>query len=256
MADRPVMVVTGGSRGIGAGISLHAARSGYKVCVNYASAADRAREVVDRIRAQGGEAAAIRADISQPEDVARLFEEAGRALGPVRALVNNAGIDFPSPLADADVGSIRRLIDTNLLGVILCTREAVRRMSTRRGGNGGTIVHISSIAAVHGGLPGGSVYAASKGGIDSFTLGIAKELSTEGIRVCAVRPGIIRTEMWQGQASEQDVEEMGKRAVPLGRAGDVDEVAGVVVWLCSDAASYITGAMVNVSGGREIFVRD
>ena len=182
MADLPVMVVTGGSRGIGAGIARLAARSGYKVCVNYTAAADRAQEVVRSIDAEGGEAVAIRGDISQPGDVERLFEEATRALGPVRALINNAGVGFPSPVADAEIEAIRKMIGTNLLGAILCTREAIRRMSTKRGGQGGTIVHISSIAAVHGGMPGDAAYAATKGGLDSFTLGIAKEVSSEGIR--------------------------------------------------------------------------
>ena len=129
-------------------------------------------------------------------------------------------------------------------------------MSTKRGGSGGVIVNISSIAAVHGGMPGDCVYAATKGGLDSFTLGIAKEVSGEGIRVCGVRPGIIRTEMWQGQLENEEIEEMGKKAVPLGRVGEVNDIAGVAVWLCSAQASYMTGAIVNVSGGREIFVRN
>ena len=256
MADLPVMVITGGSRGIGAGIARLAARSGYKVCVNYTAAADRAQEVVRSIAAEGGGAVAIRGDISQPGDVERLFEEATCALGPVRALINNAGVGFPSPVADAEIEAIRKMIGTNLLGAILCTREAIRRMSTKRGGQGGTIVNISSIAAVHGGMPGDAAYAATKGGLDSFTLGIAKEVSSEGIRVCGVRPGIIRTEMWGGQLDEREVEEMGKRAVPLGRVGQAEDVAGIAVWLCSDQATYMTGAIVNVSGGREIFVRN
>jgi NAD(P)-dependent dehydrogenase (short-subunit alcohol dehydrogenase family) len=256
MADLPVMIVTGGSRGIGAAIAKRAAGSGYNVCVNYTAAEDRAQEVVKAIRAGGGEAVAIRADVSKPQDVQRLFEEASRARGPLRALVNNAGIDFPSSLAEAEVEAMHRILDTNLFGPILCTREAVQRMSTKRGGHGGVIVNISSIAAVHGGMPGDCVYAASKGGLDSFTLGMAKEVAGEGIRVCAVRPGIIRTEMWQGQLSEQEVEEAGKRAVPLGRVGEADEIAGLVTWLCSDQAGYMTGAIMNVSGGREIFIHN
>src|SRR5215472_16023341 len=256
MADLPVMVISGGSRGIGAAIAQLAARSGYNVGVNYTSATDRAEEVVKGIRAGGGDAVAVRADISKPEDVVRLFDDASRALGPLRVLINNAGVDFPSPVADAEIEGMRRMIEINLFGAVVCTREAIYRMSTKRGGSGGVIVNISSIAAVHGGMPGDCVYAATKGGLDSLTLGVAKEVSGEGIRVCGVRPGIIRTEMWQGQLEKEEIEEMGKKAVPLGRVGKVGDIAGVAVWLCSAQASYMTGAIVNVSGGREIFVRN
>ncbi len=255
MGASPVMVVTGASRGIGAGIARLAGERGYDVAVNYAASADRAAAVAGEVRAGGRRAEAIRADVSDPRDVEFLFAETDRLLGPPAVLVNNAGISVEAPVADHDAETIRRIIDTNLLGPAIACREAIRRMSTARGGSGGVIVNISSISGVYGGLPGDVVYAGTKGGLDSFTLGLAKEVAGEGIRVCCIRPGLIRTEIWDDGMGQDEVVELGKRAVPLGRIGDVDDIARAALWLCSGEAAYVTGAILNVSGGRETFVR-
>ena len=253
--SQAVMIVTGGSRGIGAEIARLAGRRGYDVAVNYSASRDRAEEVAESIRAEGRRAAAIRADVSRPDDIESLFEETDRLLGAPAALVNNAGISVETPVADHEVDAVRRIIDTNLLGPALTSRQAIRRMSTARGGNGGVIVNVSSISGVYGGLPGDVVYAATKGGLDSFTLGLAKEVAGEGIRVCCVRPGLIKTEIWDDGMGQDEVIELGERAVPLGRIGEVGDIAAAVLWMCSDEAAYVTGAILNVSGGRETFVR-
>ncbi|MDE0046488.1 MAG: SDR family oxidoreductase [bacterium] len=250
-----VMIVTGGSRGIGAEIARLAGRRGYDVAVNYSASRDRAEEVAESVRAEGRRAAAIRADVSRPDDIESLFEETDRLLGAPAVLVNNAGISVETPLADHEVDTVRRIIDTNLLGPALTSRQAIRRMSTARGGTGGVIVNVSSISGVYGGLPGDVVYASTKGGLDSLTLGLAKEVAGEGIRVCCVRPGLIKTEIWDDGMGQDEVIELGKRAVPLGRIGDVGDIATAVLWMCSDEAAYVTGAILNVSGGRETFVR-
>ena len=253
--SQAVMIVTGGSRGIGAEIARLASRQGYDVAVNYSASRDRAEKVAESIRAEGRRAAAIRADVSRPDDIESLFEETDRLLGAPAALVNNAGISVETPVADHEVDAVRRIIDTNLLGPALTSRQAIRRMSTARGGSGGVIVNVSSISGVYGGLPGDVVYAATKGGLDSFTLGLAKEVAGEGIRVCCVRPGLIKTEIWDDGMGQDEVIELGKRAVPLGRIGEVGDIAAAVLWMCSDEAAYVTGAILNVSGGRETFVR-
>jgi len=250
MTTSPIMIVTGGSRGIGAGIARLAGRRGYD-----AAAKDRAEAVAQDIRAAGQRAIAVQADVASPEDIERLFDETDRELGTVDVLVNNAGISVEAPVADQEVANVRRIIDTNLLGPVLTTGQAIRRMSTARGGKGGVIVNISSISGVYGGLPGDVVYAGTKGGLDSFTLGIAKEVGQEGIRVCGVRPGLIRTEIWDAGMGQDEVVELGKTAVPIGRIGEVDDIATAVLWLASGEAAYVTGAILNVSGGRETFVR-
>ena len=249
------MIVTGGSRGIGAAIARLAGQRGYDVCVNYTAAADRAEAVAEEIRASGQNAEAVQADVSKPDDVERLFGETDSALGSVDVLVNNAGISVETPIADQVVENVQAIIDTNLLGPILTTRQAIRRMSTKRGGQGGVIINISSISAVYGGLPGDVVYAGTKGGLDSFTLGAAKEVGPEGIRICGVRPGLIRTEIWDAGMGQDEVIALGKKAVPIGRIGEVEEIATSVLWLASDEAAYISGSILNVSGGRETFVR-
>ena len=253
--SRQVMIVTGGSRGIGAEIARLAGRRGYDVAVNYAASRTRAEEVAESIRAEGRRAAAIRADVSRPDDIESLFEETDRLLGAPAVLVNNAGISIETPVADHEIETVRRIIDTNLLGPALTSRQAIRRMSTKRGGSGGVIVNVSSISGVYGGLPGDVVYAATKGGLDSLTLGLAKEVAGEGIRVCCVRPGLIKTEIWDDGMGQDEVIELGKRAVPIGRIGEVGDIATAVLWMCSDEAAYVTGAILNVSGGRETFVR-
>ncbi|MCE2519690.1 MAG: SDR family oxidoreductase [Alphaproteobacteria bacterium] len=253
--SQEVMIVTGGSRGIGAEIARLAGKRGYDVAVNYASSQARAEEVAASIRAEGRRAAAIRADVSRPDDIESLFEETDRLLGTPAVLVNNAGISVETPVADHDIDTVRRIIDTNLLGPALTSRQAIRRMSTQRGGSGGVIVNVSSISGVYGGLPGDVVYAATKGGLDSLTLGLAKEVAGEGIRVCCVRPGLIRTEIWDDGMGQDEVTELGRRAVPIGRIGEVGDIATAVLWMCSEEAAYVTGAILNVSGGRETFVR-
>ncbi len=249
------MIVTGGSRGIGAEIARLAGSRGYDVAVNYSVSGDRAEEVAESVRAQGRRAAAIRADVSRPDDITSLFEETDRLLGAPAVLVNNAGISIEAPVSDHEVDAVRRIIDTNLLGPALTSRQAIRRMSTARGGGGGVIVNVSSISGVYGGLPGDVIYAATKGGLDSLTLGLAKEVAGEGIRVCCVRPGLIRTEIWDDGPGQDEVIKLGRHAVPLGRIGDVGDIARAVLWMCSDEAAYVTGAILNVSGGRETFVR-
>ena len=196
MAEAPIMLVTGGSRGIGAAIARLAGERGYDVCVNYVAAAGRAEEVARAVRECGRRAIAAQADVSQPGDVERLFAETDRQLGAVDVVVNNAGMSIETPIADHEIADIRRIIDTNLLGPVMVCRQAIRRMARGRGGRGGVIVNISSISGVYGGLPGDVVYAGTKGGLDSFTLGLAKEVAPEGIRVCCIRPGLIRTEIW------------------------------------------------------------
>ena len=250
-----VMIVTGGGRGIGAEICRLAGKDGWDVAVNYSRAEDQAEAVAAEVRAAGRRAIAVQADVSKPDDVERLFAATDGQLGPVDALVNNAGISVEVPVADHQVETIRRIIDTNLLGPMLTTRQAIRRMSTARGGKGGVIVNISSISGVYGGLPGDTVYAGTKGGLDSFTLAIAKEIAPDGIRVCGIRPGLIKTEIWDTGMGQDEVIEFGKRAVPLGRVGEVDDIATATLWMCSNEAAYVTGAILNVSGGRETYVR-
>lgn len=245
-----IMLVTGGGRGIGAATARMAARRGYAVAVNYASNAAAAEDVVRGIESEGGRAIAVRADVAREDEVERLFEAVDRELGPVTALVNNAGLAGPiSRLDEADGETLRQVIGVNVLGVFYCARAGVRRMSTRHGGAGGAIVNVSSGAASLG-SPGEYVwYAASKGAVDSFTLGLSKEVAGEGIRVNAVSPGMIATEIHAASGDAGRLERIG-RAVPMGRPAEPEEVAEPVLWLLSDAASYVTGAILRVAGGR------
>ena len=255
MSESPIMMVTGGSRGIGAAICHLAGQRGYDVCVNYTKAADRAEAVAAKIRSHGQRAIAVQADVSNSENIERLFTETDRELGHIDVLVNNAGISIEVPVADQELVNVKSILDTNLLGPILTTQHAIHRMSTARGGKGGVIVNISSISGVYGGLPADTVYAGSKGGLDSFTIAIAKEIAPEGIRVCGIRPGLIKTEIWDNSMGQEEVMELGKKAVPLQRVGEVEEIATATLWLCSQEASYVTAEILNVSGGREHYVR-
>ncbi len=252
MSERPgpLLLVTGGSRGIGAATARLAAARGYAVGVAYASNRGAADGVVAQIEAAGGRACALQADVSSEVQVVRLFEQAEDALGPLRALVNNAGIVATLARLEAiSAARIERMLAVNVTGSLLCAREAVRRMSTRSGGAGGAIVNVSS-AAARLGSPGEWVdYAASKGAIDSFTIGLAREVAGEGIRVNAVRPGLIDTEI-HARAGEPGRVERMQHAVPMQRAGSAEEVAAAILWLCSDEATYVTGAILDVSGGR------
>ena len=193
--------------------------------------------------------------MSKPEAIEHLFAETDRELGSLNVLVNNAGISIEAPAADQELANVRSILDTNLLGPIITTQHAIHRMSTNRGGKGGVIVNISSISGVYGGLPGDSVYAGSKGGLDSFTIAIAKEIAAEGIRVCGVRPGLIKTEIWDHSMGQEEVVKLGKLAVPLRHVGEVEDIASATLWLCSDEASYVSATILNVSGGREHYVR-
>lgn len=245
-----VLIVTGGGRGIGAAIARLGAAAGYAVCVNYARNEAAASAVVQEISKAGGKAVAIAADVSREADVVRLFERVDAELGPVSALANNAGIlELQARVEDMDAERLTRVFATNVVGSFLCAREAVRRMSTRHGGSGGSIVNISSMAARLG-APGAYVdYAAAKGAIDTFTIGLAREVAAEGIRVNAVRPGVIYTDMHASGGEPGRVDRV-KSSVPMQRGGQPDEVARAILWLLSDEASYVTGTIMDVSGGR------
>jgi NAD(P)-dependent dehydrogenase (short-subunit alcohol dehydrogenase family) len=246
----PVLLVTGASRGIGAATALLAAQQGWAVAVNYTANSLAADEVVRRIRAGGGTAMAVQADVANEAQVLAMFARIDAKLGPLSGLVNNAGVvDVSARVDEMDMARWRRMFDVNVLGSMLCAREAVRRMSTRYGGSGGSIVNVSS-AASRLGSPGQYVdYAAAKGAVDAFTIGLAKEVGAEGVRVNAVRPGLIETEIHASGGLPNRVQDL-KHLVPMQRGGTADEVAQAIVWLLSEAASYTTMSLLDVSGGR------
>jgi NAD(P)-dependent dehydrogenase (short-subunit alcohol dehydrogenase family) len=244
-----ILIITGASRGIGAATARLAATRGYTVCVNYRGNGGAAEAVVADVQAAGGRAAAVQADVSVEADVARLFEHADR-LGRIAGLVNNAGIlDRQTPVAAMDAARITRILATNVVGAFMCAREAVKRMSTKRGGTGGAIVNVSSMAARLGGAFEYVDYAASKGALDTMTIGLAREVADEGIRVNAVRPGVIYTEMHASCGEPNRVDRISPQ-VPMKRGGEPSEVAAAILWLLSDEASFTTGAFIDVSGGR------
>jgi NAD(P)-dependent dehydrogenase (short-subunit alcohol dehydrogenase family) len=245
-----VMIVTGGARGIGAATARLAAQQGYAICVNYLRNTTAAESVVRDIGSKGGRAIAVQGDVAKEADVVRLFDTAIKELGPVTVLVNNAGIlERQTRLDDMEAARFERVFTTNITGTFLCAREAVKRMSTRHGGKGGSIVNVGSMASTLG-SPGEYVdYAASKGAIDSMTIGLAREVADEGIRVNTVRPGVIYTEIHASGGEPGRVDRV-KAAVPMKRGGEPEEVARAILWLASEDASYTTGAFINVSGGR------
>ena len=248
--NAPVLLVTGGSRGIGAATALAAAQAGYAVAVNYQSNSLAANEVVRSIRDSGGQAMALQADVSREDEVMAMFARMDAKWGPLAALVNNAGVVDVSSRVDAmGVARLSRMLSTHVLGSFVCAREAVLRMSTRHGGSGGAIVNLSSAASKLG-SPGQYVdYAACKGAIDTFTIGLAKEVAAEGIRVNAVRPGIIETDI-HASGGEPDRAQRLAPQVPMQRPGSAQEVANAILWLLSSEASYCTGALLDVGGGR------
>src|ERR1700732_4171955 len=243
---RPVLLIAGGSRGIGASTAKLAAARGYDVAINYISNAKAAADVAGAVKKAGGKAVTLAGDMAKEEDILRVFDQATQALGAITHFVHSAGIGGKNSRLDAaSSATIREVIDVNLFGAIICSREAVRRMSTAHGGKGGSIVLLSSIAAVTGGATEYVVYAAAQGGVDALTNGLAREVAMEGIRVNAIRPGPTDTE----------IPETGRRRatpppLPMKRPGEPNEIAEAILFLLSDAASYITGAVLNVSGGR------
>jgi len=244
------VIVTGASRGIGAAIATLAGARGFSVAVNFATGRSEAQAVAEQIVSAGGRARAIHADIAREEDVVRLFETAERELGPIKALVNNAAITGGFARVDSVTPeTLERVLAVNVTGAFLCAREAVRRMSTKHGGTGGAIVNISSRAARIGSAGEWVHYAASKGAIDSFTIGLAREVATEGIRVNAVAPGLIETSLHAANGAPDRLERL-TATIPMQRPGTPLEVAEAVLWLLSAAASYTTGAIVEVGGGR------
>ena len=245
-----VAIITGSGRGIGAATAKLAAKRGYAVCVNYLKNEERADEVMAEIRAGGGRATLVQADTANEDEVVRLFERVDLELGPVTALVNNAGITGRAGRLDSfNPGAIRRVLEVNVVGAMLCAQQAVQRMSTRNGGAGGSIVNVSSLAATLGGANQWIPYAAAKGAINSFTIGLAKEVAAEGIRVNAISPGLINTEIHAEAGLGERLQKMVPM-VPIGRLGTAEECAEAILWLMSGEAAYMIGSILTLSGGR------
>jgi len=249
-SEAKTLLITGGASGIGAETARRAAAHGYKIAINYRSRDAQAKAVVADITAKGGQAIALPGDMAKEADIVRLFEETERALGPVTHLVNSAGINGRRGRVDEyDAAILANLFAVNVAGLMLCCREAARRMSTKNGGKGGAIVNVSSMAGTLGGRPGSSAYAASKGAVDAFTKGFAREVAAEGIRVNSLRPGMVLTEMTEGRLNDATFRASIEASIPMGRIGQSHEMADTILWLLSDQSSFITGAMLDASGG-------
>jgi NAD(P)-dependent dehydrogenase (short-subunit alcohol dehydrogenase family) len=247
------LLITGGASGIGAQTARLAAARGHKVAINYRSREAEAKSVVADIIGKGGQAVALPADVAREADIRDLFEAAGKALGPITHVVNSAGIGLNSSVKDFDAAALDRLFAVNTIGLILCCREAARRMSTKHGGKGGVVVNVSSMAGTIGGRPGAAAYAASKAAVDSFTMGFAKELATEGIRAVSLRPGMIETEMTEKTLADREVRAAIESTIAMGRVGQTTEIANAILWLLSDEASFISGVTLDASGGGFVF---
>jgi NAD(P)-dependent dehydrogenase (short-subunit alcohol dehydrogenase family) len=245
-----VLLITGGSRGIGAATARLAAQKDWAVAINYREARDRAEALVAEIEREGGRAIAVQADVASQEQVEAMFH-AVDAFGPLGALVNSAGITVAAQtkVADLEQGPIERMLAVNVIGTMLCCREAVRRMSTRFGGKGGAIVNVSSMAAAIGGRPGRTAYAASKGAVDSFTIGFAREVGREGIRVNVLRPGMTMTDMTDAVRRDPDLRARTAATIAMNRCAEPEEMARPILWLLSEEASFISGALLDGSGG-------
>ncbi|OFZ86313.1 MAG: NAD(P)-dependent oxidoreductase [Betaproteobacteria bacterium RBG_16_66_20] len=250
MSARGVIIITGGGRGIGAATARLAAKKGYAVCVNYLRDRTAAESVVHEIRSAEGRAIAVAGDVSSEKDVLNLFQESDRSLGQLTALVNNAGVvERQSRVEAMDAARLQRMFASNVIGPFLCAREAIKRMSTKHGGKGGAIVNLSSGAARLGSPDEYVDYAASKGAIDTMTIGLAKELAADGIRVNCVRPGFVHTDIHAAGGEPNRIERL-REGIPMKRGGKPEEVARAILWLLSDEASYSTGAILDVTGGR------
>ncbi|EJL52939.1 dehydrogenase of unknown specificity, short-chain alcohol dehydrogenase like protein [Rhizobium sp. CF122] len=250
MTKRPVLLVTGGSRGIGAAVCRLAARQGWNVAVNYAANRAAADTVVSEVKAEGGDAIAIKGDVGSAQDITLMFQAVDRHFGRLDGLVNNAGIvDTQQRVDEMSVERLERMMRINVTGSILCAAEAVRRMSSKHGGKGGVIVNISSMAAVLGSASQYVDYAASKAAIDTFTIGLSREVANEGVRVNAIRPGVIDTDIHASGGLPNRARDLAP-SIPMQRPGTAEEIADAVLYLLSPTASYITGAILNVSGGR------
>ena len=246
------LLITGGASGIGAETARRAAGRGYNVAINYRSRDAQAKKVVADVEAKGVKAIALKGDMASEADIIKMFEDTTRALGPITHLVNSAGISTRSRVDEFDAKVLANLLAINVTGLMLCCREATKRMSTRNGGKGGAIVNVSSLAATIGGRLGSSAYAATKGAVDAFTKGFAREVAAESIRVNSLRPGMVLSEMTEGRLKDPVLRAGIEASIPMHRVGEVHEMAEAVLWLLSDEASFITGAMLDAAGGGYI----
>ena len=244
------ILITGASRGIGQAIARQAAQQGWSIGLNYNQSQSQALSLAEELRQMGVKVVCLQADVSQQSEVQRMFREFDEALGPLHALINNAGILASFLITEADETQLNRLYGANVFSAYYCAREAVLRMSTAHGGSGGAIVNMSSVASRLGGLSGGSAYAGSKGALDCFNLALAKEVGAQGVRVNAIRPGLIATDIHNVHGGIDQMKIMAKTAVPMGRSGTAEEVAKVAMWLAGPEASYVHGSIVDVAGGR------
>jgi NAD(P)-dependent dehydrogenase (short-subunit alcohol dehydrogenase family) len=244
-----VLLITGGASGIGAETARRAASRGYSIAINYRTRDAEAKKVVAAVEAKGGKAIAIKADMAVEADIVKMFDETTKALGPVTHLLNSAGISVRSRVDEFDAKVLANLFATNVTGLMICCREAALRMSTKHGGKGGAIVNVSSMAATLGGRSLSSAYAASKGAVDAFTKGFAREVAPEGIRVNSLRPGMVLTEMTEGRLKDPAFKKSIEASIPIRRVGESREIADAALWLLSDEASFITGSMLDASGG-------